>query len=134
MKDFHTKESLVNFGLQVVKQIRSNAIALVRECMDGTYQLLGQGCGQPNRLNSVKLAVDLACKNLEEQGEVVDFSNLLLISEAFFPFADNIEYCAKYGIKTIVQPGGSIRDKEIIDACNSHGIAMYFTGIRHFKH
>jgi len=61
-------------------------------------------------------------------------SNAILVSDAFFPFPDNIDLCAKYGIKTIFQPGGSMRDKSVIRRCNEKGIAMVFTGIRHFKH
>jgi len=132
--DLGKKNKLVSFGIEAIKQIRSNAIALVRECRDGSYQLLGQGSGQPNRLNSVKLASEIAQKNLIDQGEDPNLSDVLLVSEAFFPFVDNIEYCAASGIKTIIQPGGSIKDKDIISACDKHGIAMYFTGIRHFKH
>jgi phosphoribosylaminoimidazolecarboxamide formyltransferase / IMP cyclohydrolase len=127
---------LIRFGIKAVKQIRSNAIVLVRKCEDGSFQLIGQGCGQTNRLNSVKLAIEAACNSIENQDEVVDeiFANMLLISEAFFPFPDSIEYCAQQGIKTIIQPGGSIKDPVIIESCNQNGIGMYFTGIRHFKH
>lgn len=132
--DLDKKNKLVCFGIEAIKQIKSNAIALVRECRDGSYQLLGQGCGQPNRLNSVKLALEIARKNLIDQGEEPSLSDVLLISEAFFPFVDNIEYCAERGIKTIIQPGGSIKDKDIISACDKSGIAMYLTGTRHFKH
>lgn len=132
--DIHEETSFINFGIQAVKQIKSNAIAIVRRCRNGAFQLLGQGCGQPNRLNSVKLALDTACKNLAEQNENVDLGDVLLISEAFFPFADSIKYCAEKGIQTIIQPGGSIRDHDIINACNQHKIGMYFIGMRHFKH
>ena len=60
--------------------------------------------------------------------------NLLLISDAFFPFRDSIDACAELGVKYIIQPGGSIRDEEVITACNEHGIAMEFTSVRHFRH
>jgi phosphoribosylaminoimidazolecarboxamide formyltransferase/IMP cyclohydrolase len=132
--DINAEAGLINFGLQAVKQIKSNAIAIVMEHDDGAFQLLGQGCGQPNRLNSVKLALEIACKNLASQKGKAGLSDVLLISEAFFPFTDSIEYCAEKGIKTIVQPGGSIRDGDIISACNKYRIGMYVTGIRHFKH
>ena len=72
----------------------------------------------------------MACEDaLERAGDGV-----VMASDAFFPFRDVVDACAKYNIKAIIQPGGSIRDQESIDACNEHGIAMVFTGIRHFKH
>lgn len=132
--EIHKETDLIHFGIQAVKQIKSNAIAIVRRCPNGALQLLGQGCGQPNRLNSVKLALDTVCKNLTDQNEPLDLGHVLLISEAFFPFPDSINYCAEKGIQTIIQPGGSLRDQDIINACNEHKISMYFTGIRHFKH
>lgn len=121
-------EQLLRFGQAVTKHLKSNAIALVRE-QGECYQLVGAGMGNPNRLVSLEQAVDKAREN-----EVTDLSSCLLISDAFFPFRDNIDLAAKYGVKAIVQPGGSIKDQEVIDACNEHGIHMMFTGTRHFRH
>ncbi len=137
-------EALVIFGLKAVKATRSNAIAIVRAQKDRSLQVLGLGCGQPNRVTSVQLAIDKSLANLRNEfsGHADDLAayiknelaKTILISEAFFPFADNVEICAEYGIKTIVQPGGSIRDQEVIAACNHLGLAMLMTGLRHFKH
>lgn len=138
------KESLIDFGLIAVRQLKSNAIVVVREIGDGYFQLLGMGCGQPNRVVSVKLALDKCAENLknEFEGSETEFNDYmkgelkksLLVSDAFFPFPDNVEVAASYGIRTIIQPGGSIRDKEVIDRCSELGISMAFTGLRHFKH
>ena len=86
---------------------------------------LGVGPGQTNRVASVRIALEQAKDRLD---------GAILASDAFFPFADNIEEIAAAGIKAIIQPGGSVRDQESIDAANRHGIAMIFTGIRHFRH
>ena len=86
---------------------------------------MGIGVGQPNRVTSVHLAVRTA--GVKAKGSS-------LASDAFFPFPDNIELASKSGITAIIQPGGSIRDQEVIDAANSNNIAMVFTGVRHFKH
>lgn len=137
-------DDLIYFGLKAVRQIRSNAIAIVRRTQAGALQLLGMGTGQPNRLTSVSLAIEKCRQNLtnEYTGDARDLEDYiqkqiagsLLISEAFFPFADSIEHCARYGITSILQPGGSIRDKDVIEACDREGIAMAFTQLRHFKH
>ena len=87
---------------------------------------LGVGAGQPNRIDSLKIAVKHA-------GEAID-DTAVMASDAFFPFDDCVKYAAEHGIKAIVQPGGSVRDQESIDAANAAGIAMVFTGIRHFRH
>ena len=108
------------FAWKAAKHIKSNAIVLARDNM-----VLGMGAGQPNRVNSVHLALRAAGEG--SKGSV-------LASDAFFPFADNIELAAEGGITAIAQPGGSIRDQEVIDAADKHSIAMVFTGIRHFKH
>ena len=110
----------LGFAWNVAKHIKSNAIVLAKDNM-----LLGMGAGQPNRVNSVHLALRAAGDG--SRGSV-------LASDAFFPFADNIELAAQGGITAIVQPGGSIRDQEVIEAADKHNIAMVFTGIRHFKH
>jgi phosphoribosylaminoimidazolecarboxamide formyltransferase/IMP cyclohydrolase len=136
-------EDLLKFGLIAVRQLKSNAIAIVRKNGED-LQLLGMGCGQPNRVNSTHLALERSVQNLrnEFKGDEAamdayikeELGKAVLISDAFFPFPDNVEIAAGYGIKTIVQPGGSIRDKSVIKRCDELGIAMIFTGIRHFKH
>ncbi len=111
------------FAWKVVKHVKSNAIVLARE-----QKLLGAGAGQMSRVDSVELAGWKAQKfNHETTGSV-------LASDAFFPFRDGIDKAAALGVTAIIQPGGSIRDEEVIQAANEHGIAMVFTGIRHFKH
>ena len=110
----------IEFGLKVVKHVKSNAIVVVK---DG--QTLGIGAGQMNRVGSCKIA-------LEQAGEKA--RGAVLASDAFFPMRDSADIAADYGIAAIVQPGGSIRDKESIDACNEKGVAMVFSKIRHFKH
>lgn len=108
------------FGFQVCKHVKSNAITLVKNDMT-----IGVGAGQMNRVGSAKIA-------LEQAGALAD--GAYLASDAFFPMPDTVELAAKYGVKAIIQPGGSIKDQDSIDACNKHGIAMVFTKIRHFKH
>ncbi|MBF0546817.1 MAG: bifunctional phosphoribosylaminoimidazolecarboxamide formyltransferase/IMP cyclohydrolase [Candidatus Riflebacteria bacterium] len=137
-------DGLIKFGIKAARQIKSNAIAIVRELEDGSIQLLGMGAGQPNRLESTRLAISRCRENLYREAGEKDFSaedhfryemrHALLISDAFFPFSDNIEECARAGIENIIQPGGSIRDPEIIKTCDRLKIAMVFSGIRHFKH
>lgn len=137
-------EALLEFGLIAVRQLKSNAITIVRRLKNGDFQLLGMGCGQPNRLNSTQLAIRRAQENLRaefsgppHQADAYiegQMGEALLVSDAFFPFPDNAELAGSAGIKKIVQPGGSIRDKSVIEACNRLGIAMVFTGVRHFKH
>ena len=137
-------EALLGFGLLAVRQLKSNAIAIVRRLANGDFQLLGMGCGQPNRVNSTQLAIKRAHDNLRAEfsgpAHQVDayieeqMGEALLVSDAFFPFPDNVELAGAAGIKKIVQPGGSIRDKSVIETCNRLGIAMVFTGLRHFKH
>ncbi|MGI6201714.1 MAG: bifunctional phosphoribosylaminoimidazolecarboxamide formyltransferase/IMP cyclohydrolase, partial [Christensenellales bacterium] len=105
---------------RIVKHTKSNGIAVAK---DNTS--LGVGPGQVNRIWAAEQA-------LERSGEAV--KGAALASDAFFPFDDCVEAAAKAGISCIIQPGGSIRDQDSIDACNKHGIAMVFTGMRHFKH
>ena len=132
---------LIAFGINAVKNIKSNAIVLVRK-VDNSMQLLGMGAGQPNRIVATKLAIQKAIENLADiyYGDDFDthlqnvFKETILISDAFFPFADSVEYAAEFGIKKIVQPGGSIKDKKVIQRANELGVSMIFTGIRHFKH
>ena len=85
--------------------------------------------GNPNRLISTQQAVEKSKENGHENLE-----EALLVSDAFFPFRDNIDAAHKAGLKQVVQPGGSIRDNEVIEACDEYGIAMAFTGRRHFRH
>ncbi len=108
------------FAWTAVKHIKSNAIAFVKD-----RQLVGMGAGQPNRVVSVHLSQRAA-------GDKA--AGCVLASDAFFPFPDNIELAAEAGITAIVQPGGSIRDDEVIAAADAAGIAMVFTGVRHFRH
>ena len=117
-----TKSELADlaFAWRVCKHIKSNAIVLGK---DNT--LVGMGTGQPNRVTSIRLAIETA-------GEKAKGS--ALASDAYMPFADNIEVAAQAGIASIAQPGGSMRDDEVIEAANREGMAMVFTGVRHFRH
>jgi len=120
--------TLVHFGILAVKYLKSNAVALVKNHQGGSY-LVSAGIGQPNRVAAVKLVLMKAKENA-----LHDFSGAILISDAFFPFADNIQIACDAGIRCFVQPGGSIRDDEVIAACNQSGSCMIFTGRRHFRH
>ena len=108
------------FGWKVLKHVKSNGILIVK---DNTT--VGVGAGQVSRVDSVDIA-------MKKSGESIKDS--ILCSDAFFPFRDSIDKIAGSGIKAILQPGGSVRDDEVISACNEHGIAMVFTGQRCFKH
>jgi phosphoribosylaminoimidazolecarboxamide formyltransferase/IMP cyclohydrolase len=120
------------FSNLVSKHLKSNAITLAKRHDTNSFQLIGAGMGQPNRIDCLeKLAVPRAKQYF---GEDLIFSDLVLASDAFFPFADVVEKAAGYGIQMIVQPGGSIRDKEILQKADELKIAIVFTGIRHFKH
>lgn len=105
------------FGMKVVKHVKSNAIVVVKNQM-----ALGIGTGEVNRILATQQAIERAGKGV------------VLASDAFFPFRDVVDCCAENHIQAIIQPGGSMRDQESIDACDEHGISMIFTGIRHFKH
>lgn len=115
-----SEKEAMEFGMKVVKHCKSNAIVIVRG-----EQTLGIGVGQTNRIWAAGQAVDHSLTTTE---------GAVLASDAFFPFKDCVEVAVKAGISAIVQPGGSIRDQESIDECNANGIAMVFTGSRHFKH
>ncbi len=142
------KRKLAEFGIKACKHVKSNAIVLVREYEAGCYMQIGMGAGQPNRVDSLrKLALARACENLDQLYESDDvygktpkefraeiLSDCVLISDAFFPFADSIEHAAEAGLRYLVQPGGSKRDEEVVSACDQYGIAMAFTGMRHFRH
>lgn len=108
------------FGEKVVKHVKSNAIVIVK---DG--QTIGVGAGQMNRIGSAEIA-------LKQAG--IKASGAVLASDAFFPMNDTVKLAIEYGIECIIQPGGSIKDQDSIDACNEAGIAMILTGERHFKH
>ena len=111
-----------NFGWKIVKHVKSNAIAVVRD-----NHTIGIGAGQTNRVGSAEIA-------LEEARNAGFTEGLVLASDGFLPFADTVELAAKYGVSVIVQPGGSIRDEESIAKADELGICMLFTGVRHFKH
>ena len=139
------KQKLAMFAYKACKHVKSNAIILAQEYIDGLHRITGIGAGQPNRVDALrKLAVTKTVQNLtaeyEERGQAVpaggfpEFGGLVMASDAFFPFADTIEEANSVGIRFIVQPGGSKRDSEVIEACDKFGIAMVFTGMRHFKH
>ena len=108
------------FGWKVLKHIKSNGILIVKN-----NTTVGVGAGQVSRVDSVDIAMKKSGKNI--QGSI-------LCSDAFFPFRDSIDKISNSGIKAVLQPGGSVRDNEVIEACNEHGIAMVFTGQRCFKH
>ena len=120
---------LIDFGILACKYLKSNGIALVYKTEKGRFVLAGAGMGQPNRLDSLKLLAKVRAQNKE-----LSLDKMLLVSDAFFPFADSVEVCHEVGIRNIIQPGGSIRDDEVIEACDKFGIAMITTGIRHFRH
>ncbi|HEX8999288.1 MAG TPA: bifunctional phosphoribosylaminoimidazolecarboxamide formyltransferase/IMP cyclohydrolase, partial [Blastocatellia bacterium] len=110
----------LRFAWAICKHVKSNAIVYSAE-----HQLVGVGAGQMSRVDSVKLGASKA---------QLPLAGTVLASDAFFPFRDGLDEAAKHGITAVIQPGGSVRDKEVIEAANQHGIAMVFTGMRHFKH
>ncbi|MFA6308674.1 MAG: bifunctional phosphoribosylaminoimidazolecarboxamide formyltransferase/IMP cyclohydrolase [Clostridia bacterium] len=117
-----TEEQMENliFAWKVVKHTKSNAIVLAKDGMT-----IGVGPGQTNRIMSAKIAIEYAGERSKDS---------VMASDAYFPFPDCAEAAAAAGIKAIIQPGGSINDQKSIDVCNEFGIAMLFTGMRHFKH
>jgi phosphoribosylaminoimidazolecarboxamide formyltransferase/IMP cyclohydrolase len=108
------------FAWTVVKHVKSNAIVYARGA-----QLIGVGAGQMSRIDSVRLGADKARLALEGSA---------LASDAFFPFRDGLDEAVRRGVRAVIQPGGSVRDAEVIEAANEQGVAMVFTGMRHFKH
>lgn len=130
------KKSLAQFGILVCRSLKSNAIAIVHSPSPHTFQLVGAGQGQPNRIDALSLlAIPRAKKTLEESGAgSAKLAECILISDAFFPFRDSIEAAARDGIRSIVQPGGSIRDEDVRLAARELGLEMAFTGMRHFRH
>jgi len=111
------------FANKIVKHTKSNTIVLAKN-----KQLVGSGTGQTSRVDALKQAIEKA-RNFN-----LPLEDAVMASDAFFPFADSVEIADKAGIKSVIQPGGSIRDKDSIEYCDEHGIAMVFTGTRHFKH
>ena len=112
----------LNFGWKIVKHVKSNAIVVVKN-----GATLGVGAGQMNRVGSATIA-------LEEARAAGATEGLVLASDGFLPFDDTVEQASHYGVTAIVQPGGSIRDKDSIVKADEKGITMLFTGMRHFKH
>ena len=125
-KKHPSEEEIKNllFANQVCKHVKSNAIVI-----SNNKKTIGIGAGQTSRVGST----EIACKNAKKffKEEIIGSG---AASDAFFPFADGLENLVQAGIKSIIQPGGSIRDQEVIDAANQAGISMVFTGIRNFKH
>ncbi|MGM0649576.1 MAG: bifunctional phosphoribosylaminoimidazolecarboxamide formyltransferase/IMP cyclohydrolase, partial [Bacteroidota bacterium] len=111
------------FANKIVKHSKSNAIVLAKN-----QQLIASGVGQTSRVDALKQAIQKA-KHFK-----FDLNGAVMASDAFFPFKDSVEIAHQAGITAVIQPGGSIRDKESIDYCNENNIVMTFTGVRHFKH
>lgn len=111
------------FANKLVKHTKSNTIVLAKN-----GQLLASGTGQTSRVDALRQAIHKA------QSFGFDLSGAVMASDAFFPFPDCVEIAHNAGIRTVIQPGGSIKDKESIDYCNAHGMSMVVTGVRHFKH
>ncbi len=111
------------FANIVCKHLKSNAIALIKN-----KQLIGKGCGQTSRLDALRQAIEKA------NHFKFDLNGAVLASDAFFPFNDCVQLAHEAGIQAFIQPGGSIRDKDSIDYCVQHNLAMVITGMRHFKH
>jgi phosphoribosylaminoimidazolecarboxamide formyltransferase/IMP cyclohydrolase len=131
IKETIHKNPLVAFGILVTRALKSNAIGIFNRPDSDSLWLVGAGQGQPNRIDSLKtLAIDRAQKVLGR----TELTDCLLVSDAFFPFRDSIDEAAQVKIPIIVQPGGSIRDAEVIGAAESHGIELVLTGVRHFRH
>ena len=124
-KRAHSKDEMdeLLFAWKVCKFTKSNAIVYTKN-----KQTLGVGCGQTSRVFSARIAC------LRAEDAKLSLKGASLASDAFFPFRDGVDAAAAAGITSIIQPGGSIRDQEVIDAADEHGIAMVFTGMRHFRH
>ena len=111
------------FAWRVAKYVKSNAIVYAKNS-----QSIGVGAGQMSRVYSARIAA------IKAADESLDIKQSVLASDAFFPFRDGIDSAAAAGVSAVIQPGGSRNDSEVIDAANEHGIAMVFTGMRHFRH
>lgn len=146
-------KDLIKFALISVRECKSNAIAIAiantanssaYSSKDKYFQLISIGQGQTNRVQAVEIACNRfkAATAISNEGDnpssistnSTDYKEAVLVSDGFFPFADSIEIAAKVGIKTIIQPGGSIRDQEVINKCKELGINLIMTGVRYFKH
>jgi phosphoribosylaminoimidazolecarboxamide formyltransferase/IMP cyclohydrolase len=114
----------LEFGWKVAKHVKSNAIVYAR-AIDGRGQAISAGAGQMSRVDSVKFGAMKA---------VLPLAGSVVASDAFFPFADGVEEAARHGITAVIQPGGSVRDEDVIAAADRLGLAMVFTGVRHFRH
>ena len=115
---------LARFGTSVIAEVQSNAIILVRKTESG-YSTVGVGPGQTSRVEAVRIAARRAGSRAK---------GAMMISDAFFPFRDGLDVLADAGATCVIQPGGSMRDDEVIAAANERGIAMVLTGVRHFRH
>jgi phosphoribosylaminoimidazolecarboxamide formyltransferase / IMP cyclohydrolase len=119
--DAETEDLL--FANKLAKHTKSNTIVLAKN-----RQLLGSGTGQTSRVDALKQAI------VKAKAFGFDLNGAVMASDAFFPFPDCVEIAGNEGIKAVIQPGGSVKDKDSVDYCNKNNIAMVFTGIRHFKH
>ncbi len=119
----------LDFAWRIVKHVKSNAIVVAKDGMT-----LGVGAGQMNRIGSAQIALEEAKTTLAAEGKDIRKEGLVMASDGFFPFDDCVTTAAEYGIASIVQPGGSIRDNDSVVKCDEFGISMMFTGMRHFKH
>jgi phosphoribosylaminoimidazolecarboxamide formyltransferase/IMP cyclohydrolase len=111
------------FAWQVCKYVKSNAIVYVKDRMT-----IGVGAGQMSRVVSSRIAA------MKAKDEGLEVAGAVMASDAFFPFRDGLDVAAEFGIKAVIQPGGSMRDNEVIAAADEHGMAMVLTGMRHFRH
>ena len=114
------------FAFKVVKHVKSNAIVYVRN-----MKTIGIGAGQTSRVDSSKIAIQKFYENINDKKQR---TGCVIASDAFFPFSDGLDEAIKFGAVAVIQPGGSIRDKEVIETANNAGLSMVFTGYRHFKH
>ncbi len=132
-----SQQKAIKFAILSIKKVKSNAILTALQLKKDHFMVTGIGCGQPNRLDAMKIALEKTKENLiklfPNQYEK-KMSEVVLVSDAFFPFKDGVEIAHHYGVKNVVEPGGSIRDDEVIDFCKQKGINLYFTGTRHFFH
>jgi len=120
------EEKALRFAWRACKHVKSNAIVLA-----GPEQTVGIGAGQMSRVDSVRLAGE-KFEQFKKDSDAP--KTMVLASDAFFPFRDGVDHAAKLGPSALIQPGGSIRDEEVIQAADEHGMAMVFTGMRHFRH
>ena len=116
--------NLAKFGVAVCAQVKSNCVVFVKPTDTG-FSTVGIGPGQTSRVEAVRIAARRAGERAK---------GAMMVSDAFFPFRDGIDTAHEIGITSVVQPGGSIRDQEVIDAANEHGMTMLFTGVRLFRH